>query len=123
MSFDKSFEGIGEVTITCEKSGTVTAGTHEGKAASMPSSGAAKVGAADEKLLGVIRTINQEDIAVQVGGIMKASYTGSAPTAGAVNKLECGAAGVVQVDASNGDPFYVVKVDTTNSLVWFFRAL
>ncbi len=96
-----------------EGSGTFTKGTDEGKAASMTTDGKIKVGGADEVLRGVIKAISGTDITVQVRGLAEVSYTGTAPTAGTWNKLECGAGGAIQVDATNGHEFFVETVDTS----------
>ena len=100
-------------------SGTMTKGTHENKSASL-SSGAAKVGGADEPLLGVIANIEGTECSIQRRGYATVTYSGTAPTAGAYNKLECGASGSVVIDGTNGIPFYVDSVDTDAStcVVW-----
>lgn len=98
--------------LSYEKSGTVTKGTHEGKAASITTGGLAKVGAADEHFRGVISNIEDDVITVQVRGLAEVAYTGTAPTVGQHNKLECGASGAVQIDATNGRMFLVESVDT-----------
>jgi len=98
--------------LSYEKSGTVTKGTHEGKAASITTGGLAKVGGADEHFRGAISNIEDDVITVQVRGLVEVPYTSTAPTAGNYNKLECGASGAVQIDATNGIPFFVESVDT-----------
>lgn len=123
MAFGKSLEGIGERIVTFGKSGTITKGTHEGQVATVVAGPAVKVSASTNKVAGIIKKINDDNIGVQIGGIMKADYSGSAPTAGAVNNLEADGSGGVNVDAGNGDPFFVWEVDTTNTKVYFSRAL
>lgn len=118
---DISVEGIGELNITLAKSGTITAGTHEGLSAQIPSNKAVAVGAADTPLAGKIISINGDDITVQVKGTMTLPYTGTAPTVGTFCNLECGAAGVVVIDDTNGHPFLVLDVDITASTVTILK--
>lgn len=99
--------------LSYEKSGTVTKGTHEGKAAHITTDGKAAVGGADESFRGPIANIEDDVITVQVRGLAELPYTSTAPTVGAWNKLECGASGAVQIDATNGVPFFVESVDTS----------
>ena len=115
MGWNK-FDRSGQLSelLGYEGSGTFTKGTDEGKAASM-TAGKIKVGAANEVLRGVIKAISGTDITVQVRGLVTVTYTGTAPTAGAWNKLECGAGGAVQVDATNGHEYFVESVDTSAS--------
>jgi len=101
--------------LTYEKVGTITKGTHEGKAAHISTAGKVSVGGADESLRGVISNIEGDVITVQVRGLVEVPYTSTAPTVGAWNKLECGASGAVQIDATNGVPFFVESVDTDAS--------
>jgi len=118
MSWDThSFEGIEEVLVTMKKNGTITQGTHENLAAKIAANKEVAVGTANTPLAGKIMAINGDDISVQVKGFMTLPYTGTAPTVGQYNKLECAASGEVQVDASNGHPFLVFNVDTTNTKV------
>lgn len=116
MSWD-SYGRVGTLAqyLGYGRSGTITKGTHEGKAASLTTAGLAKVGGADEHFRGVISAIDGDDITVQVRGLVEVPYTSTAPTAGQYNKLECGASGAVQIDATNGIPFFVESVDTDAS--------
>jgi len=97
------------------KSGTITKATHENKAASITTGGLVKVGGANEHFRGVITNIEDDVITVQVRGLATVTYTSTAPTVGEYNKLECGASGAVQIDATNGIPFFVESVDTDAS--------
>lgn len=114
-----SFKKAGQCAafLGYSRSGTITKGTHEGKAASITTGGLVKVGGANEHLRGVIANIdpNGDDISVQVRGLVEVPYTSTAPTVGEYNKLECGATGAVQIDATNGIPFFVESVNTTDS--------
>lgn len=101
--------------LSYEVSGTVTKGTHEGFAASITTGGLAKVGGANEDFRGVISNIEDDVITVQVRGLVEVPYTGTAPTVGNWNNLECGASGAVQIDDTNGIPFFVESVDATAS--------
>lgn len=95
--------------------GTMTKGTHENMAAYITTAGKAAVGSANQPLRGVIKTIDVDgtEVNLQIGGIAAdVPYTGTAPTAGAWNWLECGASGAVQIDATNGKQFFVESVDT-----------
>jgi len=107
------FDDIDIVRLTRKASGAVTKGTDEGKAFSVPAAGQAKVGAANEVLKGRIDAINGSSLSCAEHGWVRFPYTGAAPTAAAVNKLECGAGGAVQVDAANGADYWVEDVDTT----------
>ena len=116
-----SLLGIGEVLLTLKKNGTITQGTHEGMAAKIPANKEVAVGTADTPLAGKIKAINGDDITVQIAGVMELPYTGTAPTVGTYNKLENGAGGAVQVDATNGKEFLVLDVDTTNTKVTIWK--
>lgn len=109
------FDGIGARHVTVTKGGTITLGTHEGKACYVHTDGTLYVGEADKPLFGVIKAIATSQITVQDQGYVEVPYTGSAPTVGSYNKLECGASGAVQVDATNGVPMMVMSVDTDDS--------
>jgi hypothetical protein len=106
------FAGIGERLVTFKNAGAVVA-ADIGKAATLESDSDVDAGVADEVLAGKIRQVNGDDVSVQVKGYAEFDYTGTAPTAGAWNKLECAAAGKVQIDATNGHEFFVVSVDAT----------
>lgn len=114
MSYQRfDITGIGSLhDITMEKSGTITLGTDEGKAASFVSDGKVKVGVADDPLHGKIIAIHDTVITVRDNGWESFTYTGAAPVPG-WNKLECDGNGGVRVDAANGVDFKVAQVDTT----------
>ncbi len=119
MSYDTyDPTGIDEKLMTFQKSGTITEGTHEGKSCYLAGNMQVAVGVADQPFFGIIKKISGDDITVQFDGVFKAPYSGTAPTVG-IQKLECGANGTVAVDATNGHECEVLKVDTTNALVWF----
>lgn len=109
------FNGIGARHVTVTKGGTITLGTHEGQSCYVHTDGTLYVGDSDKALFGVIKAIGTSQITVQDQGYAEVSYTGSAPTVGSYNNLECGASGTVQVDASNGVPMMVMSVDTDAS--------
>lgn len=115
MAFTHSVAGIGARRVTLGKSGTVTAGTHEGQIAAVVTGYKAKVAASAEKVFGVIEKIEDDNVVVQEKGYAEVSYSGTAPTVGQYNNLEADGSGGVNVDAANGDPFFVVEVDTTNN--------
>jgi len=115
MGFNHSLNGIGERRVTLGKSGTVTAGTHEGQIASVVTGYLAKVAASAEKIFGVIRKIEDDQVVVQDKGYAEVSYSSTAPTVGEWNNLEANGSGGVNVDAANGDPFFVVEVDSGNN--------
>lgn len=106
--------GIGERFSTYGKSGTITKGTHEGQTVSIVASGTtslAKIGAAGEDFRGIVSAINGDDITVQDKGFVTVDYSGSAPVVG-WNQLECDGSGGVNVDATNGNWFFVDSVDS-----------
>ena len=109
-----SINGIGQRHITFAKSGTITT-SDIGKACTMNTSQQVAVGTADAAFFGVIQQVSGDDITVTDSGYVTVPYTGSAPTAGAFNNLECGAAGAVQIDNTNGREIFVYSVDTTAS--------
>lgn len=115
MAFTHSVEGIGARRVTLGKSGTVTAGTHEGQIAAVVTGYKAKVAASADKIFGVISKIEDENVVVQDKGYAEVSYNGTAPTVGQYNNLEANGVGGVNVDAVGGDPFFVVEVDAGNS--------
>jgi len=111
-------DGVFRQHLGYEISGTMTS-EDAGKAAKgVAVAGAAlkaAVGTANTPLLGMIRIVHSTEVTVQRRGYATLTYTGTAPTAGAYNNLECGADGAVQVDDTNGVPFYVESVDTSAS--------
>lgn len=117
MSWNEySLDGIAHVDVTLKKNGTITAGTHEKLAAAIAANKEVAVGGANDEFCGQIIKIAGDDITVRVKGFITIGYTGTAPTLGWSN-LECGASGAVQVDDTNGFPFLVWNVDTTNTEV------
>ena len=115
-----SVDGVGERLVTMKKNGTITKGTHEGFIAAVAANLEVKVAAAGEKIFGVIRNIAGDDITVQDKGYVTMPYSGATvPTVGSRNLLVADGNGGVTVDTTNGGPFFVVAVDTTNSKVTF----
>lgn len=121
MNFtDHKLEGIGVRRVTMKKTGTI-ASTDVGKVCKSGSSAyEVAVGTEDTRLRGLIEQVNSDDITIIEEGWVWLPYTGTAPTALAENKLECGASGLAQVDASNGRVLWVEKVDTTNTKALVF---
>jgi hypothetical protein len=88
-----------------------------GKAVSINSSGTAVEGAADAVLRGRLEQITDDVATVAIGGLVEFDYSGSAPTVGTFVNWECAASGEIVEDATNGQPYFVEEVDTTNTKV------
>ncbi|MFQ5631210.1 MAG: hypothetical protein ACE5I1_20755 [bacterium] len=117
---DHKLQGIGARRVTLKKSGTIAATDVDkpGKPGTNPLEIA--LGTAGTRIRGMIEQVNGDDVTVLEEGWVWINYSGTAPTAQAVNKLECDGSGGVNVDAINGRDLWVEKVDTTNTkcLVW-----
>lgn len=126
MSYDAiSYKNMGGEYIGFPR-GTMTKGTDEGKSCYLDTDGLVKIGAADKSFLGTIASISDtlesaNLVSVRLpGGVTTYKdlpYTGTDPIVGSRQNFECGAAGVIVIDATNGRPAHVLAVDATNDLV------
>lgn len=125
MAYDTiKWKNVGAKYLTFSR-GNMTVGTDEGKSCYQDTDGDVEIGAADKALLGKIAAIspaldsgNIVTVQLAIGGaVLEFSYTGTDPTVGLRQKFECGAAGVVVIDATNGREAHVLAVDTTNKIV------
>lgn len=103
------FNGFEENTVTFE------AGAAIDKGAPVMITGNGAVSAASGKFCGFCVGYRNGFAAVQLRGYVRASYSGTAPTAGYV-KLSA-ASGKVAVDNSDGREYLITDVDTTGKTV------
>ena len=101
------YEGIGQVTVTME----ATDGVQAGWAVSMAGNGLAGTCPSKTAFCGVALHARDGQAAVQVGGFVRAGYSGdTAPDVG-WNSLAGDGAGKVTLDAGNGRKVLVTEVD------------
>lgn len=108
-----SYEGIGQMCATFACEATMT----EGAPVKLTESGKAEVCAAGENLCGVCAAVGHggDACSVQVGGFVKLSYSGSAPTVGFGKLTADGACGVKT--ASSGREYLIAQVDPAEKTV------
>ena len=109
-----SFEGIGQwsATFACTD-------VQEGQVVKISGSGEVGKCADGEAFCGVVNTVGRDGEAcgVVLGGMVSASYTGSAPALGWSGLSADGAGGVKS--SSAGQKYRVVDVDATGKMVTF----
>lgn len=109
-----SFEGIGESVVTfynAEESGAAA-----GAPVKMSGNGEVSTCGDGERFFGVALAGEGDFAAVQTGGYIEISYSGTAPTAG-FNSLAADGAGGVKTVAAGGGEFLVIEVDETNKIL------
>lgn len=109
-----SFNGFGEKLLTFKNASAVTAG-YPVKVSANDTVAAC---AAGDKFCGFAVESDSAYASVKVGGVITASYSGTAPTVGYAS-LATAASGKVAVAASGGREYLVLAVDTTASTVTF----
>jgi len=115
MSWD-TFDREGQLSDLMGYDGNSLDTDYVGDSCYIDSDGKANRGAANQPLRGLIKKVDGNgDASVQVRGMAQFTYSGTAPTAGAYNLLECAASGAVAIDAVNGHSFFVDSVDTDES--------
>lgn len=103
-----SFEGMGELVVTCK----AEAGVTKGAAVRMVDSGVVGACAAGDRFCGVAVSVSEDGYAaVQLGGLVKVAWKGEAPAPG-YNAMSADATGGVKVDEAGGEVL-VVAVDET----------
>ena len=109
-----SYEGIGQwaATFACDQ-------VNLGEMVKVSGNGEVKACAAGDAFCGKATAIGRDGKActVALGGMVKASYTGTAPAAGWAN-LSADGNGGVKAD-STGKSYLIVDVDTADSKVTF----
>ena len=110
-----SFEGIGQWCATFTCNGEVA----EDQMVKVSGNGEVEACAAGDAFCGKVTAIGRDNkaCAVALGGMVKASYTGTAPAAGWAN-LSADGNGGVKADSA-GKSYLVVDVDTAASKVTF----
>ena len=110
-----SFEGIGQWCATFACNGEVA----EDQMVKVSGDGEVKACADGDAFCGKVTAIGRDNkaCAVALGGVVKASYTGTAPAAGWAN-LSADGNGGVKTDSA-GKSYLVVDVDTAASKVTF----
>ena len=110
-----SFEGIGQWSATFACGGEVA----EGQMVKVSGSGEVSACAAGDKFCGIAEVVARDGAACAVilGGMVTASYTGTAPATGWGN-LSANGSGGVKTD-SNGGSYLIVDVDTAAKTVTF----
>ncbi|MEG0440985.1 MAG: hypothetical protein RR544_01605 [Oscillospiraceae bacterium] len=104
-----SFEGIGEVAVTCFAGETVA----KGDVVKMTGNGTVGACAAGDAFCGVaLGGAERGTAAVQMGGCCAVSYSGTAPTVGWTKISADGAKGVKADATATGTAYLVLSVDT-----------
>lgn len=120
MAFETGLRSLGVGTPVTMKHSTLVKGADEGKPFKISANGTVILAVADDPLIGIIESIESGVCTVNFGGCVRTfKYTSTAPGLNTA-LLECGASGAVQVDGTNGKPFKVLNVDTTNTEVTIY---
>lgn len=120
MAFAVSNKAIGDGTPVTMKQTTLVKGTDEGKPIKVSANDTVILAVADDPFVGIVESIESGVCTVNFGGCVRTvKYTGSAPGLNTA-LLECGGSGAVQVDGTNGKPFRVLNVNTTDTEVTIF---
>lgn len=120
MSFATGIRSLGDGTPATMKHSTLVKGTDEGKPIKVSANGTVVLAAANDPFVGIVESIESDVCTVNFGGCVRTvKYTGSAPALN-TDLLECGGSGAVQVDGTNGKPFRILNVDTTNTEVTIY---
>jgi len=106
------FDGVGQVCATF-----LGSGLSEGQVVKLTDSGTVGQCGAGDAFCGVALCCKDDACTVQVGGFVKAAYTGAAPGVGRAALCADGAGGVKAAGASGGTSCLVVDVDTTAKTV------
>lgn len=109
-----SFEGIGESVVTFYNDDTNGAGA--GAPVKMSGNGEVSACGAGERFFGVALANEGDFAAVQTGGYVQLSYSGTAPAAGYV-QLAADGDGGVKVVTTGGGEFLAFEVDEANKTV------
>ena len=122
MSFEINHRGIGrDISLTMQGTGIVV-GTDEDKPGKISANNTLTLAADNDQFIGTIGHIEKDLMTtLDPEGVFELPYTGAAPTVGVV-KIVCNGAGGVKVDAVNGLPVLVTKVDTVGAIVTFFKS-
>lgn len=99
---------------------SLTRGTDEGKPAKISANKTAAKAADGNEFYGIILTISSDEVVcvVKNRGIVTVVYTGDAPSLG-LGDLIADATGGVKKGAGTNQMFWILDVDTTNTLVTF----
>ncbi|TAL31579.1 MAG: hypothetical protein EPN93_17440 [Spirochaetes bacterium] len=123
MGFENSFDGIKD-NATWKLAAGIARGTDEGKVVKFSAAKTVAKCAAEDKILGVLETIDHDNAYGVVGqrGYKTVSYSGTAPTAGLETELVANASGGVKTPATPGTgiKYLVVEVDTTATTLVLF---
>lgn len=107
------YEGIGQVTATMEAGEEVQAGM----AVSMAGNGLAAVCPDRTAFCGIVRHVRDGQAAVQVGGFVRAGYSGAGAPAVGWNRLAGDGTGRVAVNADKGREVLVTEVDESGKTI------
>lgn len=108
MNMDVCFEGVGQVAATFRVDGEV----QPGMAVTLTGSGTVGPGKGGEALCGVLLGgVRRGAAAVQIGGVAKVSYSGTAAPAVGWQGLACNGQGGVKTVTAGGLSCLVLAVD------------
>lgn len=108
-----SLKGFNQQIITLKKSGTPTTGAP----AVISANNTAAAAGANGVFVGVINTVSDTTVGVQMTGYVEMAYSGTAPSCGMAILVADGSGGVKA--AETGRTVTVVSVDTTYGKVGF----
>lgn len=105
-----SFEGIGQVAATFMADGEI----ETGMAVALTADSTVGMGKAGDAVCGVILSTKNGMAAVQIDGMVKVGYSGTAPTVGQ-STVAVDGAGKVKTVTSGGISCLIVSVNTADS--------
>jgi len=112
-----SFEGMGELVATFyngDESAQI-----QGKPVAMSGSGEVEGCGEGERFMGIAVSATAEAAAVQLGGYVRCTYSGTAPSVGYVQLVADGSGGVAVDEDEKGSILLVLDVDTAEKTVGF----
>lgn len=118
--FGLSNKAIGSGTPVTMKHSTLVKGADEGKPVKVSANDTVVLASANDLFVGIVENIESDVCTVNFGGCVRTlKYSSTAPSVHLAN-LECDGAGGVRVDDTNGKPFRVLNVNTTDTEVTIF---
>ena len=110
-----SYKGVGDKCLTFIKGSALTV---QGNLVTVSANSTVAPSASGEAFAGIVKSVNDGFVSVQVGGYLELTYDGTAPSFGRIF-LQASTSPTVVKSATSGVRVLVVKVDTANSTVGF----
>ncbi|MBN8220699.1 MAG: hypothetical protein J0L53_07225 [Spirochaetes bacterium] len=108
---------VGDGTRVTMKHTTLVKDTDEGKPIKISAANTVVLASADDPFVGIVEAIESGVCTVNFGRCVRTlKYSSTAPGLNSA-LLECDGAGGVRVDGTNGQPFTVLEVNTTDTEV------